>query len=341
MNVTVSFRTLALPVLTLLLAAAPIRPQSGIAPNDIERVGQSGWQFLKINGDPVLTGIGGVATAYSPRNANAVFANPAALNDVVGLDAQFNNVSWIADIRHQSLAVAWNAGSAGVIAASVVSLDYGDIPETVNAPIAGDASRTSAVVTGNMFTANDVAVGLSYARRITDRLSLGGNVRWIQQKIAELSMSNWSVDFGTMYYTGFRSLRLAITARNFGPDANMVGWSEEYGREPVDVRMPIDFRAGVAMDFFENREDAHFLTVVFEGDHPNDGPEKFHLGGDYVFQDVLSLRAGYRFNYDEQGYSLGAGYIYTYGGFRGVVNYAFLDFGALDNAHFISLGFGL
>lgn len=335
-------KTLSRWLLSLLLMVLPaqVYSQSGIAPNNIERVGQSGWQFLKINGDPLQSAMGGASTAISPGNANAVFGNPATLTGVGRLDVQFNNVSWIADIDHQSVALAWNSGS-GVLALSVVSLDYGDIPETVNAPIPGDDTRTRATVTGNMFTARDLAAGLSYARQITDRLSLGGNIRWIRQEIAELSMSNWSIDFGTIYHTGFRSLRLAITARNFGPDSHIIGWSEEYQREPVDVRMPIDFRAGVAMDFFEDAGDPHRLTVVFEGDHPNDGPEKFHAGADYTFQEVLSLRGGYRFNYDEQGLSLGAGLIYRQSSFTGSVNYAYLDFGALNGVHYLSLGFSL
>ncbi|MCB0260470.1 MAG: PorV/PorQ family protein [Calditrichaeota bacterium] len=325
----------------LSLPLTQVYSQSGIVPNNIERVGQSGWQFLKINGDPLQSAMGGASTAISPGNANAVFGNPATLTGVGRLNIQFNNVNWIADIGHQSLALAWNSGRSGVFALSVVSLDYGDIPETVNAPIPGDDTRTRAVVTGSMFTARDLAAGLSYARQITDRLSLGGNIRWIRQEIAELSMSNWSIDFGTIYYTGFRTLRLAITARNFGPDSHIIGWSEEYQREPVDVRMPIDFRAGVAMDFFEDAGDPHRLTVVFEGDHPNDGPEKFHMGADYTFQDVLSLRGGYRFNYDEQGLSVGAGLIYSQSGFTGSVNYAYLDFGALNGVHCLSLGFSL
>ena len=36
---------------SLLLLPCRLDAQPGIGPSDIERVGQSGWQFLKINGD--------------------------------------------------------------------------------------------------------------------------------------------------------------------------------------------------------------------------------------------------------------------------------------------------
>ncbi len=311
--------------------------QSGIAPVDIERAGQSGWQFLKINGDARQAALGGAYTAISNGDASAVFGNPAALSDVKNMNVQVNMLQWIADISHQSAAFAINMGDAGVFGASVAMLGYGDIPETINA--ASGASGTSPLVTGKMFTANDVAAGLSYARKITDNLSVGGNVRWMQQQIAELSMTNWSLDFGTMYYTGYKSLRIAITARNFGPDSRFGGWSEEFQTESDNVRMPLDFRAGMAMDFMDEEGSPHLLTVVVEGDHPNDGREKFHLGAGYVFEGTFFLRGGYKFNYDVQRFTFGGGVAYPLGGTLGTINYAYVDFGELTQVHMFSLGF--
>lgn len=311
--------------------------QIGIAPSDVERVGQAGWQFLKVNGDPIASAMGGVITAGAHGNASAIFGNPASLVDVQGGDLAFNQVSWIADIGYQSLAVAKKFGKWGVFGLSVASIDYGDMAETINSEIVGE-NRTEAVVTGSYFTAGDVAAGLSYAKAVTDRLSIGGNVRWIRSKIAELSMNNVSLDFGTIYYTGFRSLRLAMVARNFGPDSHLTGWDEELQAEADDIRMPIDFRIGMAMDFFDGENSPHLLTVILEGDHPNDGPEKVHFGANYVFKELFSLRGGYRFNYDEQGLTLGAGLYYKMGPLAARLDYAFIDFGVLNKVHMFAVG---
>lgn len=311
--------------------------QSGISVNDIERAGQSGWQFLKINGDSRQAALGGAFTAISRGDANSVFGNPASLSDVENIDIRVNILEWIADINYQSLAAGINLGQIGVLALSVAMLDYGDIPETINAP-AGNGS-TAPFITGKTFTANDIAVGLSYSKKITDKLSVGGSVRWMQQKIAELSMSNFSMDIGTMYYTGFRSLRVAITARNFGPDSRFGGWSDEYQVESDYVRMPLDFRAGLAMDFLDEEESQHLITIVAEGDHPNDGKEKFHFGVSYGFDDIFFFRAGYKFNYDVQRFTFGAGITYPIGASVGTINYAYVDFGELTQVHSFSLGF--
>jgi hypothetical protein len=314
-----------------------IQAQSGIPPNDIERAGQSGWQFLKINGDARQAALGGAFTAISNGDASSVFGNPASLSDVQNIDVRVNVLQWIADINYQSLAAAYSFGQFGVVAVSIAMLDYGDIPETIN--MSSGTGGTTPVITGNMFSANDMVVGLSYSKKITENLSIGGNIRWMQQQIAELSMSNWSLDFGTLYYTGFRSLRIAITARNFGPDSRFGGWSEEYQTESDNVRMPLDFRAGIAMDFLDEPGSPHLLTTIVEGDHPNDGKEKFHLGVSYAFDGKFFVRGGYKFNYDVQKFTFGAGITYPLGVTVGTINYAYVDFGELTQVHMFSLGF--
>jgi hypothetical protein len=335
-------KCIVVAAVTLLPATGPQVgwAQSGILPNDIERVGQSGWQFLKINGDPRQAAMGNAFTALSHGDANAVFGNPASLADVEGNDLQLNSLLWVADITHQSASIAHNFGDWGVVAFSVATVDYGDMPETVNSIIVADG-RTEAVVTGNTFTARDVAVGISYARKITDHLSIGGSARWLRQGIAELSMTNWAFDFGTLYYTGYRTLRIGMAARNFGPDSHLIGWSEQYQTDPYDVRMPIDFRVGIAMDVVEADAGPHRVTVALDGDHPNDGPEKVHLGAEYAFDGKFSLRAGYKFNYDEQGLTFGAGVRTTALGVDVVANYAYVGFGALKQVHMFSLGIAL
>lgn len=323
--------------LSFLLMIPITFAQSGIEPNDIERNGQSGWQFLKINGDSRQAALGSAFTAIANGNANSVFGNPASLADVENIDVQINVLKWVADINYQSFAAAYSLGDIGVVALSLAILDYGDIPETINAP--SGSGGTSPLITGSNFSANDFVAGFTYSKKITDNLSVGGSIRWMQQQIAELSMNNWSLDLGTMYYTGFRSLRIAITARNFGPDSRFGGWSEEYQTESDYVRMPLDFRAGIAMDFLDEEGSPHLLTAIVEGDLPNDGKEKFHLGASYSFEGMFFVRAGYKFNYDVQKFTFGAGITYPLGSTVGTINYAYVDFGELTQVHTFSLGF--
>jgi hypothetical protein len=328
---------LGLSVLAALCTSGPVEAQSGIDPYEIERVGQSGWQFLKINGDARQAALGGAFGALGSGGANGVFGNPAVLAYVEGIDVALNRTEWIADIGYSSVAVAKDFGALGVVGASVASLSYGDMIETVNSPIEGQG-RTEAVVTGNTFSADDMAAGVSYARRITGELAVGGSARLVREQIADVSMTNWSLDFGTSFYTGFRSLRIAFAARNFGPDSRFVDYSEELQAEPVDVRMPVEFRFGTAVDFLDGEGSNGALTLSTGVYQPNDGPPKINTGAEYRYLDVLALRGGYRFNYDEQDLTLGAGVSYSVAGYSGRVDYAYLGFGALGNVHSFSVG---
>lgn len=326
-----------LAVICVLMPQADAWAQSGIDPYEIERVGQSGWQFLKINADARQAGIGGAFGALAVGDANSVFGNPAALAYIDNIDVALNRTEWIADIGYNALSVAKSFGQLGVFALSVSTLDYGNMAETINSPIEGEG-RTEAVITGNMITAGNIATGLSYGRQITDKLALGGNVRWLRESIADVSMTNWSLDFGTSFYTGFRSLRIAFVARNFGPDSHFLGYSEEFQSEPADVRMPVEFQFGTAMDFLDSPGSNSKLTVSTSAYQPNDGPPKLNLGAEYRYMDLVSLRGGYRFNYDEQNFTVGAGIDYTLSGYGGQVNYAYLGFGDLGQVHMFSLG---
>ncbi len=314
--------------------------QSGIEPYETERVGQTGWQFLKINSDARQAALGNAYTALSDGDANAVFGNPAALVSIKDIDIQLNRTNWIADIGYQSATIAKYFEGIGVFAISIANIDYGDIPETINSPVEGGTS-TEMIITGNTYTAFDIAIGLTYTRSITDRLSVGGSIKWMREKIADVGMNNWALDIGTLFYTGFRSLRIGFTARNFGPDSHLIGYNEKLQSEPVDIKMPLDFRFGIAMDFFDEPESKNLLTVSVDGNHPNDGPEKFRLGVEYTFNKIFSLRGGYKFNYDEESFTFGAGIEYPVYNYNLSVHYAYVDFGILKQVHMLTVGFSL
>jgi hypothetical protein len=314
----------------------------GVPPEEFHRVGQSGWQFLKIPANARNAAIGGISTSLANGDANTMFHNPAELVGVQSIDVSANRVNWFAEIPVQSVGVAKNFDGIGVIGLSVLMVDYGDMKRTeyglVGDPAAPSGQRNVVLDDLGTFTASDLAVGLSYARQVTDRLSVGTNIRYIQEKIDDLSMSNYSIDIGTMYYTGFKSLRLAMVARNFGPDRKLVDYNEEVQREPASIKMPVQFRLGAAIDFLEGDDSPHLLTAAVEGVHPNDGPEKLNVGLEYRLFEMFMARGGYRFNYDEEGITLGAGLNLDLGGANVIFDYAYIDFGHLDYVQMFSVG---
>jgi opacity protein-like surface antigen len=325
---------------TLSSAQTPRPPLPEVKPPQFQRVGQTGWQFLHLPTVARNASMAGIISGLKHNDVMSVFANPANLVDVKNMDFSFTKINYVADISYMTEAVAINLGSWGVFGLSAASLDVGDMVRTENVYNSdlGITERSADLYT---FTAGDLLFGLSYARTVTDRLSIGGNISYVQETLDQTKVKNWNVDFGVHFKTGFRSLRFALVARNFGADKEFTGFTEIYGI-PQTVRMPLDFRMGVGYDIIEKQEGGmHELSAYLEGDHVNDGPERVHAAMEYTFMDLFSLRGGYKFNYDEQGLTLGAGLNFNImKNINGWIDYAYLDYGRLNVVHMFTLGFG-
>ena len=316
----------------------------GIHPAEFERIAQAGWQFLKLPTNARQAAMGGIMTVLGRGDASAAFTNPASLGDIEGVDLMVTSMKWIVDTDYTSGAIMKSIGEWGVIGANFTYVNYGDMIRNEYRQIEEDGiptGRAEVMTDTGTFGAYDMAIGLSYARNITTQLQIGVNAKLVQEKLDDAKTSNWAFDIGTTYHTGIKSLRIAMVGRNFGPDVNFAAWDERIGYRPADVRMPMSFGLGAAFDFLEGKDDnPHYWTVAAEFLHPNDGPEKVNVGTEYSFMDFVNLRAGYRFNYDEESYTLGGGLKLKTGGIALSVNYSYWTFGILGSVNMFSVGFG-
>lgn len=302
----------------------------------MNKVGTAGALFLKIGMDPRRVAMGEAGAAVV-GDACAAFGNPAGLAAITGSEVFVTDAEWLADIRLLGGVYAFQFGGEGVVALSGIAVDYGTMPLV---------KEIEADVVVEDFRPRDVAVGVSYARKWTDRLYVGGSFKYIDQSIADYSSRGVAFDFGTVYYTGFRSLRLAMATSNFGPDLTFDGtYTDKYyiGTAYVEEEktfgsydLPLDFRLGLAYDFEVSPNSR--LTAAFDATHPNDYSERIHLGGEYAWAEALFLRCGYTTNAEEMGLSAGCGLRLDTGWGRGAVDYAYTDFGVFEGVHRVSLG---
>ena len=89
-------------------------------------------------------------------------------------------------------------------------------------------------------------------------------------------------------------------------------------------------------EFFESEKSSLCASVDLLNSIDTD--LKANIGLEYVFADMISLRTGYRINYDETSFSAGAGVKLKLGGIHHIaINYCYTDFGMLDNLQRISM----
>jgi hypothetical protein len=306
-----------------------------------DNVGTSGAQFLKLDVDARVVGLGG-ANAAVTRGAMALYYNPAGIANMDENSLAFSYTDWIADITYNYLAYSRPISGFGNVGVHVALLTMGDMEETTIDQPDG---------TGDMFGANSWVAGITSAHQLTNRFSFGVTAKYIREKISELSSGSIAFDFGTVYYTGFRTLRIAMSTRNFGGDTKFGGTElettldqdDDPTTQPVEVRLnteshplPISFRFGIAYDF-EFGEDSKLMTTL-DGYNTRDRGQQASFGAEYSWQDRLAIRAGYKLESDEEGIAAGAGYNFEISGFGNLgVNYAWADLGRLESAHRFSL----
>jgi hypothetical protein len=316
-------------LLTLFLALALVSQAS--ATKIFEKVGTVGCQFLEMGAGPRGVAMGEAMVAAT-EGLESIYWNPAGLRTVTRPSLIVTYGTWPADISHQFAAFAMRPSFLqGVFALSVTTLRMDSMPVRT-ADVPGGV--------GVDFKPNDMAVGFSYAREFTDKFAAGGTLKWVHSELADLSVlgvegledyygQGFVGDFGTLYNTGFRSLKIGLMIQNMGPEIT-------YREEPVP--MPATFKFGISMNLIESP--GQVLTAAAEFRHPSDTSEKINVGAEYALNNMYYLRGGYKIGYDEESFTAGGGVKLMVGGLGQLgIDYCYSDFGYFGGIHQAGLTF--
>lgn len=350
-------------ILLHILVIATVLLSPVISSYATTNVGTAGAQFLKIGPGARVDSLGGAFGAIA-NDVTTIYWNPAGLSQLKKTSFSDTHILWLADIQYNYLAFSTPIEKVGTLGASVTFLNVPDIEITTLAQPDG---------TGLMYSAWDSAVSLAYSRQLYEKdsgakLSIGINTKYIHQQIHREKATGFAIDVGTLYHTGWRSLRIGMAFSNFGPEMSFGGPDLETGvKEAGDERnadyqpypdttnptrtaelqtieypLPSNFRLGVAYDVIDS--DTNLLTIALDGNHPNDNSERINFGVEYWYKKMAAIRAGYKLrlgpdrNDDEEGITLGLGIHLKFTETMLSLDYAFADFGVLQQAHRVSLG---
>lgn len=280
---------------------------SGVIPVYAGGVGTTGTTFLKIGigARPVAMGESFVAVA---DDVYAIHYNPAGLSQTKRIQIGLTHNVWLEKINQDFVGIVLPFGNLGSLgfSATYISMDK----------LEGyDVDTNYEPVKTEDFTASDLVVIFSGALALNKNLSIGTNLKAVQQKIENESALGRCLDAGILLR--IEKLKLAAVIQNLGPKIKFI--SEE---DPL----PQNFKFGAAYLFGKN-----ILTV--EANKPIEKDMYFNIGEETTFFKILSLRIGYT-----TGKDIGPG---LSGGF-GVkilsltLDYAFVPYGDLGNTHRVS-----
>ena len=328
-------------LITCLLLMQAVRAQ------EISKVGTSVCTFLKMDVGARQVGMGSASVANT-ENALSLYWNPAGISRLRKNHAVFNHMNWIADISYNYAAFVLPMGGLGNlgVSATFVSMDP-MVRTTVENPTG----------TGETFSAGDFAMGITYARMLTDRFSIGGTVKVIREEIYNCSATGIAFDLGTLFTTQFNGLQMGMSISNYGTKMQMDGRDlltrvdiaeDIHGNnETINAilkterfDLPLFFRLGLAMDLLQGAANSNLLLSV-DALHPSVDVEYVNVGGEYAFNRMFYLRAGYKALFAEnaeEGLSFGGGIRMTLMRNEIAIDYAYRDFGRLGDIQMYTVG---
>lgn len=304
-------------------------------------LGQSGANFLQIAAEPRGASLGGAVTAVS-SGAASLYWNPAGAVNTEYIDVTLAHTDWFLDTKLTFGGAVLKVGSNTAVGLSVSSFYMDEMEITTVFEPDG---------TGDYYSAGDLAAGISFAHRMTDRFTFGITGKYIHEYIWEESTSQLAIDVGSIYNTGFMNLRLGMVVRNFGGTMKYSGSNiderirEEQERNEDDnprverlspeFRLPQVFQMGVAMDVVQ--DELNTVTVMADVDVPSDNEERMIFGSEYSFKNTAFFRVAYKLNYDESSYAFGGGLRFS--GFS--IDYSFNEYSVFNNIHRFGVNFSL
>ena len=300
-------------------------------------MGTASATFLKLPTSARGMALGGAYVALVD-DASSVGWNPAGLAAMTQKGFSISHVQWFTDIGYTfaTYAQPWPrfSGSVGVFFGSLSTM----MKET---------SEYMPYGTGRKFAFNDWVAGVSIARRLTDKLLVGANAKYVREELGTdvggPVTNSWLVDVGTKYYVGLSTVRMAMLLRDFGPELKPSGafsWTSNGSVATQDYEgfaPPTTFKFGLAWDPVQ--KDPHNLTATLEMNHYADNEETIKAGLEYALADVAALRGGYDFNSEGMGLSLGAGLKVKFAGVGGTVDYSYSKIEYLGDVNVFSMDF--
>ncbi len=285
--------------------------------------GTASAAFLKIVPDAryVAMGEAGVALA---TDANATYWNPAGLgllgkDESPKADIAFSHNEWLDDIRIEYLAGAYRLGEIGTFGLAATYLTMGDIQGYDE-----QGNPTS------MFTSSDMVGNLSYGREIVYGISGGITLKYLQQKIENESADTFTGGAGLRYDPDWaKGLSIAASGSELFGEAKFVSEADP---------MPQIIRSGIAYMLPINQMNR--ITAAVDYVQAVDMTGRVNTGVEYVWNDLLALRVGYKAGYDLFGLTAGLGLTHSFGALRARLDYGFGASNEFGDVHRISAGVG-
>jgi hypothetical protein len=340
---TIAFGLIALILMIMLAAPTPTYAQ------ETRKAGLNSAIFLNVGVGARAVGLGSATTSMA-NDVSQIFWNPAGIAlENEQLQASFSYNRWLGDLKHNAGAVSYKLKDIGTFGIGVIIFGVSDIPADRDIYDAPDLKPFQIdQATSATYNYRDISLGLSYARYFFDRLALGATVKLVTETIDDQTVSAVAFDLGSIYKIGFADWQIGARLQNIGSDIKYYD---------ITYNLPLTFSIGTSIKPVQDKEKMNSLMISIDGVKRQDGPQYVYVGSEFAFQNLIFLRAGWKFNYSStatvgtstrpeinstiEGLSAGAGINVTVNEYNVKVDYAFTKMDLFNDVHRVTVHFGM
>ncbi|MGE5399382.1 MAG: PorV/PorQ family protein [Ignavibacteriales bacterium] len=279
-----------------------------------QTAGKSGLSFLKMGFGARNVAMGDLGVVNS-GDVTALNYNPAIFADYSSPEILFTHNQWIQDTRSEYLGVSFKLFglpmAAGINTTTISDIEVRTLP--------GEAE--------GKFSANYFSGSLSTGFNVVDFLSVGFTAKFLYEGLLSDESNGLGFDIGALYRSPIEGVNIGAAIRNLGS-------MNELRNDPT--KLPTDLRIGAS---YENILNSINSKVTFGAE-----VQKYlvaddlhiNLGGEFFYDDMIALRAGYQTGFESKGITAGMGLKWYNLSF----DYAFTPFLLdLGTSHTISIKF--
>jgi len=270
--------------------------------------GEKSAAFLKLGAGARANAMAGAYCAIAD-DSSACYWNPAGLVQLKDREASFMYYKPMTEVNglgYSNINVALpNMG------ASLVYLGYGQ-----------EKGYDKEENPTEDWSASDMALSGSYAKKINKNLSVGGTLKAISMKIDDSSANAFCLDGGILYKNYYPGLNLAAVLTNLGTKPKFIDQADP---------LPLSLRLGSAYTL--PKRSLPFPTLISLD--TNLSPFYVALGIESKISPIFSARLGYASGPADEGSGITAGFGLSQSTFG--LDYAIRPYGELGLSHYISL----
>lgn len=276
-------------IYTLLICLSASIASAQLIPNlGGQRAGTAAFTFLKLSTSPRQTAMGGTGIAVSGDGYSAN-NNPATMVDVKQQTFVLSNTMYYSDMQNTYLSAVLPTKKYSVWSLHMQSFRSDAMEIRTEFQPGG---------TGQYFYTQNLAMGASYAKILSDYFSYGVSVKYIYEGIDQYTVHSGMLDLGFLYKTDFKDLRFAVFLNNFGVNTKIDGTTKSlttFSSNNPDINnyaAPTLFKMGLSLVPYKDSKNT--IQAAVELHHPNDNSENIRLGLEYAWMNLISVRAGYK-----------------------------------------------